>query len=197
VTADHDPATDRRRSPVGRTGPGPHVLLAAGGVKITEIPFLAQANLRADPSSPAPAAVAERFGVRPPATPNRRAVAASGVEAIWLGPDEWLVVSAGDGPEVAAALETVVRPHGGTVVDVTAHRTVLEIRGPRARDILSSGTSVDLHPRAFAVGQAVQAPLARVDVILCRVDGDAWRVFVRTSFARYLVEWLTDAVSGD
>lgn len=197
VPADSTRPADTRRSPVGRIGAGPHVLLAAGGVEITEHPFLAQANLRADPAGEAPAAVAARFGVRLPATPNRHATAPSGMDAIWLGPDEWLLVEAGDGVQLASNLEAVVRPHGGSVVDVTAHRTVLEIRGPRAAEILSAGTSIDLHPRVFAVGHAAQAPLARVDVILCRMEPDAYRVFVRTSFARYFLEWFTVAVSGE
>ncbi len=197
MTADSVPPADSRRSPLGRIGTGPHVLLSAGGVQITEHPFLAQANLRADPAGEAPAAVAARFGVRLPVTPNRRATASSGLDAIWLGPDEWLLTGAGDGAEWASSLEAVVRPHGGTVVDVTAHRTVLEIRGPRAAEILAAGTSIDLHPRVFAASHVAQAPLARVDVILCRLGKDAWRVFVRTSFARYLMEWFTVAVSGE
>ena len=101
-------------------------------------------------------------------------------------------------PTVAAALGSslagVVRPAGGSVVDVSAHRTVLELSGPEARDVLASGCSVDLHPRVFAVGDAAQAPLARVDVILTRSDVDAYRIFVRASFARYLADWLKDAM---
>ena len=46
MTAEASLPADMRRSPLGRTGAGPHVLLAARDVELVEFPFLAQANLR-------------------------------------------------------------------------------------------------------------------------------------------------------
>ena len=138
-----------------------------------------------------------RFGLPPPTKPNLRVTASSGLGAIWLAPDEWLVVAVGDAAALAADLESVVRPHRGTVVDVSGQRTTLRISGPRARDVLASGCSVDVHPRFFEVGQAAQTQLARVDVILTRVAGDEYHIFVRASFARYLADWLMDALGDE
>jgi heterotetrameric sarcosine oxidase gamma subunit len=35
------------------------------------------------------------------------------------------------------------------VVDVSAQRTTLRLRGEHARDLLAGGCSLDLHPRVF------------------------------------------------
>jgi sarcosine oxidase subunit gamma len=187
---------DGRRSPLGRRGPGPHLIAASDDAQLLETPFLAQVSLRADPAGATLAAVQERFGLQLPTTPNRRASGASGTEILWLGPDEWLFIARADGDALAADVEAVVRPGAGTVVNLSSHRTALEVRGPGARDILASGTSVDLHPSVFGADHVVQAPLARAAVILSRRDAVTWRVLVRTSFARYLADWLADAITG-
>jgi sarcosine oxidase subunit gamma len=187
VTAEADAL---RRSPLGATGAGPHALLSAPDVVIRELPFTAQFVLRLDPMDTVVDAVERALGARPGQV--NLVTTAGGTQVMALAPDEWLVV----GPADADALEAAVRSHGGVIVDVSAHRTVLELTGSGVRDLLASGTSVDLHPRAFAAGQCRQTTLARVDVIIARVDEDTYRVFVRTSFARYLADWLTDALEG-
>jgi len=165
--------TDRRQSPLGATSDADHALASGPGIDVVEIPFLAQLNLRADPDRGALENVEASIGVLPPTNPNESADAASsGLSVLWLAPDEWLIVGRGDPAVLASTLERAVRPSGGSIVDVSAHRTVLELRGPQARDLLGSGCSVDLHPRVFAVGQCAQTQFARVDVILQRVAED-------------------------
>jgi len=198
VTADLRPAT-HRRSPLGATVDGEHPVATGAGVELVEIPFQVQLNLRGDPADVLLAAVAAHTGVHPPTTPNRWHAAASrdGALAVtWLGPNEWLLTGTGDPTAHAASLADAVRAAGGTVVDVSAHRTVLVVRGPGARDLLASGCSVDLHPRIFDVGHAAQTQLARVDVIIRRAGVDDYHVLVRASFARYLADWLIDALQG-
>jgi sarcosine oxidase subunit gamma len=84
----------------------------------------------------------------------------------------------------------------GSVVDVSAARTTLELAGPRARDVLEHGCALDLHPRAFGPGQCAQTLLAKANVVLHQVDdAPTYRLLVRPSFARYLVAWLLDAMT--
>ena len=195
MTADTRIAQPIRRSPLGATTEGPHVLTSAPGVEVLEMPFLAHLNLRLTPTPEALDAVEAATGVRPSVTPNRRTASADGVRGMaWLGPDEWLLVAPGGAGELAATLEAAVRPHEGSVVDLSAHRTTLEIHGPRSREILSSGCSIDLHPRAFEIAHCAQTTLARVDVVIGRIDDDAYRIYVRASFTPYLVAWLQDAI---
>ena len=57
-------------------------------------------------------------------------------DAIWLGPDEWLVL--GGREEDFADLPAAV--------DVSANRVCLELSGAGAADVLASAAALDLHP---------------------------------------------------
>ncbi|SEF67038.1 sarcosine oxidase subunit alpha [Nonomuraea solani] len=97
-----------------------------------------------------------------------------------LGPSWWLVT--GDATP------------GPRWVDVSDQRTVLELSGPAAHDVLITGCPIDLHPSVFP-GHA-QTLLGRASVILERRSPDTYRIYVRSSFTRYLTEWLLDALEA-
>ncbi|MCV7420410.1 sarcosine oxidase subunit gamma [Mycobacterium yunnanensis] len=162
---------------------------------VAEEPFVAMVDLWVDPSSPGAAAAARALGVDAlPRTASTTATAAD-VTVIWFGPDEWLVTSTNEAPEdLESRLRQAVAEHGGAAVDVSAQRTTLRLRGEHARDVLAKGCSIDLHPSAFATGTAVQTMLGQAAVVLTSLDDDGtdYRVLVRSSFARYLAEWLVD-----
>jgi sarcosine oxidase subunit gamma len=168
-----------------------------GDLAIRELPFVTQINLRADPTDAGlMQLLAARLGFALPVTPNT--VASSGDRrALWLGPDEWLIV----GPEgrrgaMDGALRDALGETFGSIVDVSANRTVLEVRGVRARDLLAHGVAIDLDARSFGPGRCVQTLLAKAQVIIeCTGDPPAFYVFVRSSFANYAAEWLLDASS--
>lgn len=169
------------------------------GVSIREVPFLTQLDVRVDPAAPEAAEAARVLGVALPTTANTVVHGADGVEVLWLGPDEWLVVA----PPDQAALEPALREtlgSAGAVVDVSAHRTTIALSGPLTRDVLARGCSLDLDPRVSPSGTCVQTLLALAGVILVvRDDGSApegageVRLLVRSSFARYLADWFVDA----
>jgi sarcosine oxidase subunit gamma len=156
--------------------------LAAVGA--AELAFLAQLTLRADP------ALATRAPFSLPLDPNTW-TAGGGREALWLGPDEWLVVGPpGSAPAVAAELGRALEGEHHAVVDTSANRTVVELAGAGRFDLLAQGCGLDLHPRAWQPGSCTQTLLARAPVLLQERD-QATRVFVRASFAAYLADWLT------
>jgi sarcosine oxidase, subunit gamma len=178
-----DPAAGVRpaaSSPLaGRTGD-----LAAVGAR--EVAFLAQVSLRADP------ALAPQVRFALPLEPNtwRRG---GGREALWLGPDGWLVVAGpGQAPAVVAELEVALDGQHRSVVDVSAYRTVVELAGNGRFDLLAQGCGLDLHPRSWRDGRCAQTLLARVPVLL-QERQDATRILVRTSFANHLASWLRAA----
>jgi sarcosine oxidase subunit gamma len=186
--------TDERRSPLAHLA---GVLAAAGGdaVALAERPFLAQVGVRLHPGDGGPSAAEAALGFALPATPNTTA-GANDRTALWLGPDEWLVVAA-PGEESALEVELSEALGGGlgSVVDLSANRTALELRGPAARDVLAKGCALDLHPRAFGPGRCAQTLLARAQVILEQLDDEpAYRLLVRGSFAGYVATWLLDAM---
>jgi sarcosine oxidase subunit gamma len=164
-------------------------------VAIVEEPFVTMVDLRVDPSGPGAAAAAELLGVELPAAASTY-VKNADATVIWLGPDEWLVTgTALAGPELEARLREAVAPHGGAAVDVSGQRTTLRLRGAHSRDVLAKGSALDLHPRAFGEGTAAQTMLGQAGVILLAVNGTGgdYRILVRSSFARYLADWLLDA----
>jgi len=116
-----------------------------------------------------------------PAEPNTAAG-----NALWLGPDEWLVVGGreADYPQAAA------------VVDVSANRVCFELTGDDVEDVIAQGCSLDLHPSVFAPGRCAQTLLAKAQVLLHRTELQSFRIFVRPSFAPYLRSWLEDALTS-
>jgi sarcosine oxidase subunit gamma len=78
---------------------------------------------------------------------------------------------------------------------VSGQRTTLRLRGSASREVLGKGCALDLHPRAFGQGAAAQTMLGQAGVILLAVNGGGvdYRILIRSSFARYLADWLLDA----
>ena len=181
--------------------------LAAAPVGLRELPLLAQVGVRLHDAPGAPprragspagaAAVAAALGFELPGLPNTT-TGDGACDALWLGPDEWLVVGpAGEAEALEARLAAALPRELGSVVGLSANRTALELRGPHARDVLAAGCSLDLHPRAFGPGRCAQTLLARAPVILHQTaDEPVFRLFVRGSLAGYLADWLLDAAAG-
>jgi sarcosine oxidase subunit gamma len=164
-------------------------------VAIVEEPFTTMVDLRVDPSGPGARAAAELLGVELPTAASTYAKN-DDTTVIWLGPDEWLVTgTALAGPELEGRLREAIAQHGGAAVDVSGQRTTLRLRGSHSRDVLAKGCALDLHPRAFSDGAAAETMLGQAGVILLAVDanGDDYRILVRSTFARYLADWLLDA----
>lgn len=161
---------------------------------LRELPFLAQLDVRMSPEAASTLTLA--LDIDLPLEPNtvtgdeRRA-------ALWLGPDEWLVVGQ---PGSEHQLEAVLRETSeAAVVDVSANRTTLELRGPRVRELLEFGCPIDLRPSVFGPGRCAQTLLARANVIVWYLTDDpepTYRLFVRPSFAAYVAAWLADATEG-
>ena len=174
-------------------------LSAATGseLSIRELAFVSQINLRADPKDAnVMQRLAEALGFALPVVPNT--VAAKGDRRVlWLGPDEWLLVGP-DGQQMAfeQALRTGLNGGFGSIVDVSANRTLLEIRGPKAHKLLAHGVPIDLEARSFGPGRCAQTLLAKAQVIVEGISaGPAFYLYVRTSFASYVADWLLDAAA--
>jgi sarcosine oxidase, subunit gamma len=191
--------------PLARTAPlaawGDALGALPDGVQITPLPFVAMIDIRLDPTGSAAVAVGEYLGVALPTAPSTYAESETAT-AIWLGPDEWLIISPFRTPEqLETGLREAVGAGGtefdGTVVDVSAQRTTVALRGEHARDLLAGGCALDLHPRVFGRGAAAQTLLGQAGVLLMALDdtGTHYQLVVRSSFAGYLTAWLLDAAT--
>ena len=170
---------------------------AAGGeLLLRELRFASQVDLRADPKD---AGVMQRLagslGLALPVIPNTVA-SKDDHRALWLGPDEWLLVGP-DGEQTALerGLRDALRDAFGSVTDVSSNRTLLEIRGARARELLAHCVSIDLDERSFAPGRCAQTLLSKAQVIIESRGESTFNIYVRTSFASYVADWLVDAAA--
>ena len=165
------------------------------GAVISERPFLGHLNLRGDPDDAAfTSAVETVLGLALPMEPNTTA-AHGDLLALWLGPDEWLVVTPPDSQAAFQdSLEAALDGMHVSVTDVTGGQTVITLGGPNARDVLAKGCPLDLHPSAFRPGDCAQTLVAKANVTLrCVDDAPSYELIVRRSFADYAALWLHDA----
>lgn len=170
---------------------------SGGGMSLQAVGSRTLVNLRGRPDDDFAATVEQAFGARPPIEPNRWAGDRERA-AIWLGPDEWLLLAPDGEAQAIEARLRAARPGDPlmSVVDISDAYAGLALRGPAARDVLAKGCPLDLHPRGFAPGACAQTLLAQANVLLRLVDGGpAFEIWVRNSFARYLCAWLVDAMA--
>lgn len=165
-------------------------------LSIRELPFVSQVNLRSDPGDAGlMQRLATAIGLALPIAPN---TVTSGKDrrALWLAPDEWLVVGP-DGQQGAIEQELRNGLNGafGSVTDVSANRTLLQIRGAKARARLAHGIAIDLDPRSFGPMRCAQTLLAKAQVIIDCRDESGLILYVRASFATYAADWLLDALA--
>lgn len=182
-----------RNSPLGHRSA--ELAASPAAARLCEVPFLTQLDLRLDAHGPAAQAVGEALGTGLPGQPNT-AARSGDLDVLWLGPDEWLVVVPAVAPQaLERSLRLALGTQDGAVVDVSAHRTVIELSGPRAGEVLAKGCSLDLHPSIFPQGRCAQVLLALAPVLLMSRGGEVptYWIFVRSSFAPYMADWLLDA----
>lgn len=117
-----------------------------------------------------------------------------GRHVLWLGPDEWLVVGAtGTEDAIVEELEQALDGRHRSVVDVSANRIAFDLDD--GLDLLATGCGLDLDPSRWTPGTCAQTLFGHAQVILHQLDGRSTRVFVRPSFAGYLVDRLRATVS--
>ena len=136
----------------------------------------------------------DAFGMALPVRPMQAATAGDRA-ALWLGPDEWLLLVSG--PRAAADLVAplVGHLHGkpAALVDVSHRNTALIVDGRRATDLLNAGCPLDLDPEAFAVGMCARTLFAKAEIVLWRQAPERFRVEVWRSYAPYVAGLLAEA----
>jgi sarcosine oxidase subunit gamma len=134
------------------------------------------------------------FGAPPPLEPLRSQTAGSR-SALWLGPDEWLLIAEGMEPAIGAALEAALAPIPHALVDVSHRQGALEVVGQGAARLLNAGAPLDLDLSAFPVGMVARTLLTKAEIVLWRRAPDLFRVEFSRSFGPYVVAILAQAAS--
>jgi sarcosine oxidase subunit gamma len=126
-----------------------------------------------------------------------RATAAAGRAALWLGPDERLLLApAGEEASLGAELESALVGTAHSLVDVSHRQVALALVGARARDTLASGCPLDLDPDAFPVGMCTRTVLAKAEVVLWRRSVEEYHLETGRSLLGYVLGWLREAERG-
>lgn len=139
-------------------------------------------------------AIADRLGFPLPQIACRSA-SLGARHALWLGPDEWLLLLAGDDPlsgELASALAGLPL----SVVEVSCRQTALIVGGPGAIDLISAGCPLDLATSAFPIGMCSRTLFGKAEVVLWRTGETQFHIEVWRSFTAYV--WnLLQATASD
>lgn len=162
---------------------------------IKERAFLGHVNIRgASDNTDFMSAVKQVLGDSLPIKANTF-VEADGNTILWLGPNEWLVVTSEESvSQIISQLESGLGDTFSAVNDVSGANTVLEISGAKAQALLLKGCPLDLHHSVFSTGQCAQTVIAKTGMTLWQVDdAPSYKLIVRRSFADYLGLWLADA----
>ena len=160
-----------------------------GFVAVTDAGPMARFSFRGSPQN-----MGAAFGVELPTQPMRAAYA-GGRAALWLGPDEWLMLAPENvHAEVRAAISAALGAHPGSLVDISVRQAGLDIAGPGAIEVLSAGCPLDLDLSEFPVGMCARTVLAKAEIVLWRRAPDMFRLDVARSFAPYVAAFLTEAV---
>ena len=186
-----------RRSALAHLGLEARASTAAGDARVGlgESPMRGILVLRGDGAGEEfRRAVTAVLGVEPVVEPLT-AVRKRDVSVLWLGPDEWLVVT----PDrrlarIERALRDALEGQHAAVTDVSHGRAILVLSGPAARGVLAKGCSLDFHPRVFGPGRCAQSKLAKCQALIHQTtDAPEFEIHVQRSFAEYAWTWLEDA----
>lgn len=160
---------------------------------IQEIPFLGYLNLRGQPGNTEFTQSVEKIlHCELPLEPNTM-VETEDRRIYWLGPDEWLIVTA-QPKQLQAQLSGRLGGIFSSVVDNSSGLTMLEIRGENAAHLLATDCPLELHPDHFKPGQCAQTRLAKAGMTIAPLrNGTGFEVIIRRSFAEYILLWMQQA----
>ena len=126
-----------------------------------------------------------------PVPASGRASATQGVLALWNGPGSWLAVShTHDAMSLSALLREALDGTSATVADLSHARTVIEVRGPRVRDLIAKGCPMDVD--AMRPGDTAATLLGPFTVQLHCRDDDTFDVYAMRSFGLAVWEMLNE-----
>jgi sarcosine oxidase, subunit gamma len=138
----------------------------------------------------------DAFGVVPDAQPCR-AAAAQGRAALWLGPDEWLLLApAGDAERLARSIGQALGDEPHSLVDVSHRNVGFAVEGDGAADLLNEGCPLDLDLSAFPVGMCTRTVLGKNEIVLWRTAIARFQIECWRSFALYNRMFLQQAAEN-
>src|SRR5262245_36679145 len=185
--------------------------IAADGMTVGECAVSAQIAVTGDMAAAA-AALGAIVDQVPPAHPNQ--IAGKDPYLLWLAPDKRLVVSQTAGrSDLTHRLTAALAGKFAAVSDITDGLAVLDILGPRARDLIAMGCGLDLDPQTFTPQISARTLLANQPVLvyplatpevrwepgMARIPqppNRGYRLHIDRSLLHYLWTWLKQSATA-
>ena len=174
--------TEAARSPVleGRMAGHPWVT-------VTPAEPSTRFSLRAPAESVA--ALSRALGLKLPQSPKQSA-RKDDRAALWLGPDEWLLIDRADGG-LDTPFQRIKAFH--SAVDVSHRNVGIVVEGEGAEATIAAGCPQDVSLQAFPVGACSRTVLGKIEIVLWRTAEMQFRVECWRSFSDYAFTFLTEA----
>jgi sarcosine oxidase subunit gamma len=168
-------------------------LPSATAPNLSPLPSLARFVVRCRPA--AIEKLGHVLGVLLPQKACRASVAGDRA-ALWLGPDEWLLLA--NEADASAIMRLSANASGATphsLVEVSDAYTGLTIDGPQAAHVLNHGCPLDLSLSAFPSGMCTRTILGKAQVVLWRKATETFHLEIARSFGAYAWQFLKQARS--
>ena len=122
--------------------------------------------------------------------------------ALWLSPDEWMLVS----NEVVNEdtnnynvennlINDISKVNLGAVTDVSDQFVMINIKGSKVFDLFATGSPFNFNEFKNKKGSVIQTILSHIDVIIHLTEINDVNLLVRRSFSEHLHSWMSDSAS--
>ena len=144
--------------------------------------------------------IGKTLSIIPPTDPNTSS-GNENLNILWLSPDELMVysndkVNLNDGNALEDNLfNEISKVKIGSVTNVTDHWIMINIKGDKVFELLSSGSPFNFNNFKNTKGAVTQTLLNHIDVIIHNKNINDLNLFVRRSFSEYLWSWINDCTS--
>ena len=108
--------------------------------------------------------------------------------------DEWFIFAPPEAiPALTEKLHSALKGRHYALVDISDYYAEVEIKGELTRTLLSAGITLDLDDNQFGDLQASFTDWHLANILLIRHDATEFRMAVRWSMARYLMDYLLES----
>ena len=128
--------------------------------------------------------------------------AGEALTALWLSPDEWMLISNKTISEDTKTYEiednlikNISKVNLGAVIDVSDQFVMINIKGSKVFDLFATGSPFNFNEFKNKKGSVVQTILSHIDVIIHLTGINDVNLLVRRSFSQHLYSWLNDSAS--
>jgi sarcosine oxidase subunit gamma len=167
-------------------------IAGSGHVNVAPADAASRIVVRARPDAIAP--LSKALGVKLPEKPKTsagsKAAKTADRTALWIGPDEWLIIDKA-GADLMALCNKVKQLH--SAVDVSQRNAAIIVSGVAAQSVVNAGCPQDLSLDVFPVGACSRTLLGKAEIVLLREEEQVFRVECWRSFSDYVFTFLAEA----